>query len=58
MTASINKSYMVSIILGASLVGLAMGYTLPMVSLKLAGQNHTSTTLGIVSALPAVGREC
>ncbi len=55
MTASINKSYMVSIILGASLVGLAMGYTLPMVSLKLAGQNHASTTLGIVSALPAVG---
>ncbi len=55
MTASFNKSYMVSIILGASLVGLAMGYTLPMVSLKLAGQKQTSTLLGIISALPAVG---
>ncbi|MBI6548089.1 MFS transporter [Xenorhabdus lircayensis] len=55
MTASFNKSYMVSIILGASLVGLAMGYTLPMVSLKLAGQKQTSTLLGIMSALPAVG---
>ncbi|MEQ2025109.1 MFS transporter [Xenorhabdus szentirmaii] len=55
MTASVNKLYMVSIILGASLVGLAMGYTLPMVSLKLAGQQYTSTLLGIMSALPAVG---
>nr|WP_280176132.1 MFS transporter [Xenorhabdus innexi] len=44
-----------SIILSASLVGLAMGYTLPMVSLKLAGQNHTTIIMGIVSALPAVG---
>ncbi|WP_099120779.1 MFS transporter [Xenorhabdus sp. KK7.4] len=55
MTASFNKSYMVSIILGASLVGLAMGYTLPMVSLKLAGQNRASTIMGIMSALPALG---
>ncbi|KMJ43814.1 hypothetical protein AB204_17580 [Xenorhabdus khoisanae] len=55
MSSSFNQSYMVSIILGASLVGLAMGYTLPMVSLKLAGQKHTSTLLGIISALPAVG---
>ncbi|MBC8953028.1 major facilitator transporter [Xenorhabdus sp. PB62.4] len=55
MTSGFNQSYMVSIILGASLVGLAMGYTLPMVSLKLAGQKHTSTLLGIISALPAVG---
>ncbi|MEX0447120.1 MFS transporter [Xenorhabdus sp. SGI246] len=55
MTANFNKSYVVSIILSASLVGLAMGYTLPMVSLKLAGQNHTPIITGIISALPAVG---
>ncbi|MDR0217930.1 MAG: MFS transporter [Enterobacteriaceae bacterium] len=55
MTASFNKLSMISIILSASLVGLAMGYTLPMVSLKLAGLNYASTITGILSALPAVG---
>ncbi|PHM71908.1 major facilitator transporter [Xenorhabdus sp. KJ12.1] len=32
-----------------------MGYTLPMVSLKLAEQNRASTIMGIMSALPALG---
>ncbi|WP_166306121.1 hypothetical protein [Photorhabdus cinerea] len=49
-----TKPYIISIVLGASLVGLAMGYTLPMVSLKLAGQEHNPATLGIMSALPAI----
>ncbi|WP_434527099.1 MFS transporter [Photorhabdus asymbiotica] len=49
------KSYIISMILGSSLVGLAMGYTLPMVSLKLASQEHNPAMLGIMSALPAIG---
>ncbi|RLM20174.1 MFS transporter [Brenneria alni] len=44
-----------NMIIAASLVGLVTGYTLPLISLKLAEQGHSTATLGILAALPAAG---
>ncbi|MDG0797090.1 MFS transporter [Pectobacterium punjabense] len=44
-----------NMIIAASLVGLVTGYTLPLISLKLAEHGHSTTTLGILAALPAAG---
>ncbi|MCV9880169.1 MFS transporter [Brenneria izbisi] len=44
-----------NMIIAASLVGLVTGYTLPLISLKLAQQGHSTATLGILAALPAAG---
>lgn len=45
----------INMIIAASLVGLVTGYTLPLISLKLAELGHSTATLGILAALPAVG---
>ncbi|QTF08221.1 MFS transporter [Brenneria izadpanahii] len=42
-------------IFAASLVGLITGYTLPLISLRLAAMGHGVALLGVISALPAVG---
>ncbi|MEC5341699.1 MFS transporter [Brenneria populi] len=42
-------------IIAASLVGLITGYTLPLISLRLAALGHDAVLLGVISALPAVG---
>lgn len=42
-------------IIAASLVGLITGYTLPLISLRLAALGHGTVLLGVISALPAVG---
>lgn len=57
MTAHFRESNFTTLnmILAASLVGLVTGYTLPLISLKLAEQGHSTTTLGILAALPAAG---
>ncbi|MBN7765354.1 MFS transporter [Pectobacterium brasiliense] len=44
-----------NMIIAASLVGLVTGYTLPLISLKLAELGHSTATLGILAALPAAG---
>ncbi|MBN3264532.1 MFS transporter [Pectobacterium brasiliense] len=44
-----------NMIIAASLVGLVTGYTLPLISLKLAEFGHSTATLGILAALPAAG---
>ncbi|MDG0805451.1 MFS transporter [Pectobacterium brasiliense] len=45
----------INMIIAASLVGLVTGYTLPLISLKLAELGHSTATLGILAALPAAG---
>ncbi|APS31614.1 MFS transporter [Pectobacterium brasiliense] len=45
----------INMIIAASLVGLVTGYTLPLISLKLADLGHSTATLGILAALPAAG---
>ncbi|MCL6329442.1 MFS transporter [Pectobacterium carotovorum subsp. carotovorum] len=45
----------INMIIAASLVGLVTGYTLPLISLKLSELGHSTATLGILAALPAVG---
>lgn len=45
----------INMIIAASLVGLVTGYTLPLISLKLAEFGHSTATLGILAALPAAG---
>ncbi|MDX5626708.1 MULTISPECIES: MFS transporter [unclassified Brenneria] len=42
-------------IIAASLVGLITGYTLPLISLRLAALGHGAALLGLISALPAAG---
>ncbi|MEI7411513.1 MFS transporter [Pectobacterium aroidearum] len=44
-----------NMIIAASLVGLVTGYTLPLISLKLAEHGHSTATLGVLAALPAAG---
>ncbi|MEQ9885046.1 MFS transporter [Pectobacterium zantedeschiae] len=57
MTAHSRESNFTTLnmIIAASLVGLVTGYTLPLISLKLAKHGHNTTTLGILAALPAAG---
>ncbi|CAG76850.1 probable transporter [Pectobacterium atrosepticum SCRI1043] len=57
MTAHSRESNFTTLnmIIAASLVGLVTGYTLPLISLKLADHGHSTTTLGILAALPAAG---
>lgn len=42
-------------IIAASLVGLITGYTLLLISLRLAALGHGAALLGVISALPAAG---
>ncbi|EIO3981836.1 MFS transporter [Vibrio vulnificus] len=44
-----------AMILAASLVGLITGYTIPLISIELSKQSVDTFTIGILSALPAVG---
>ncbi|PRI18895.1 MFS transporter [Pectobacterium versatile] len=57
MTAHARESNFTTLnmIIAASLVGLVTGYTLPLISLKLAEHGHSTATLGILAALPAAG---
>ncbi|MGQ5290696.1 MFS transporter [Pectobacterium actinidiae] len=57
MTAHSRESNFTTLnmIIAASLVGLVTGYTLPLISLKLAEHGHSTATLGILAALPAAG---
>ncbi|KHT30875.1 MFS transporter [Pectobacterium carotovorum] len=57
MTAHFRESNFTTLnmIIAASLVGLVTGYTLPLISLKLAEHGHSTATLGILAALPAAG---
>ncbi|MGM3189331.1 MFS transporter [Musicola paradisiaca] len=44
-----------AVMISASLVGLAQGYSIPLVSLKLTALGYGSALIGVVAALPAVG---
>ncbi|MBA0169525.1 MULTISPECIES: MFS transporter [Pectobacterium] len=57
MTAHSRDTHFTTLnmIIAASLVGLVTGYTLPLISLKLAEHGHSTATLGVLAALPAAG---
>lgn len=48
----------VAMIMASSLVGLITGYTIPLLSLRLASQGTGAMSLGILAALPAAGMMC
>lgn len=50
-----DRMAILAVMTGAALVGLALGYSIPLVALRLTAQGHGASLLGMVSALPAMG---
>ncbi|WP_051124149.1 MULTISPECIES: MFS transporter [Dickeya] len=46
---------MMAVMTSASLVGLAQGYSIPLVTLKLTALGYGTALTGVMSALPAIG---
>ena len=54
-TGAKRRNHFISFIALTSMIGLALGVTMPLVSLRLASWGHGSFAIGVMAATPAIG---